>query len=221
MSTPRIVKEIISDIRVTKEELLKIGIVKEAIGESVTCKGHNDYAITWSTKNDTSSIIYDKDISIDELIDGLLINNQYSFLLYDKSIIQIEYMVKNNKICKQRLLFIKKHNKIWDKKLIDQFDEGDDVYYSDWFRDNVGIPTVLRIDYDVDEHVECKHAISHMTLSNNQCCRIPIRGLVSCTEFLRLILFHFYDLNFSVNKFDYATYTITNKEQEMLHMSWK
>lgn len=80
---------------------------------------------------------------------------------------------------------------------------------------------MLRIDYAPDDHVECDHAVTHLTLSNHESCRIPMKGIVTFSEFVRFVLFHFYNI-----KLDLQVYrsddgdTITELEKKMIHMNW-
>ena len=85
---------------------------------------------------------------------------------------------------------MKKHNKIWDFKEIEAYEAED----KDWFMEEEGVPIMLRIDYAPDDHIEGEHAATHLTLSNQECCRIPIKGIVTFSEFVRFVLLHFYDI---------------------------
>lgn len=138
-------------------------------------------------------------------------------LLYDKGIIQAEYEISNDKIVKERLVFMKKHNKIWDFKEIEAYEAED----KDWFMEEEGVPIMLRIDYAPDDHIEGEHAATHLTLSNQECCRIPIKGIVTFSEFVRFVLLHFYDIKLdkAVFRFDEED-TITSLEKQMMHINW-
>ncbi len=144
-------------------------------------------------------------------------NRQYTVLLYDKSLIQAEFLLEGNEIVKERLVFMKKHNKIWDQEEI----EISDAFDEDWFSDEVGIPIVLRVDYDPKEHKECSHAVTHLTLSNHDCCRIPVKDAITFSDFVRFVLFHFYDitLEMPVHRIE-SNYPIAEEEKKMLHINW-
>ncbi|MBQ8846094.1 MAG: DUF2290 domain-containing protein, partial [Lachnospiraceae bacterium] len=175
------------------------------------------YEITFAGKNETSSIVYDKHVSSEEIIQSLLENLQYTVLLYDKSIIQAEYIIEKEKIKKARLVFMKMHNKIWEKS---EIDESERIEH-DWFTEEKGVPIMIRIDCDVKEHKEGEHAITHLTLSNHEPCRIPMKEMLTFSEFVRFVLFHFYDikLNLKENRFDFCE-TITALEKKMIHFYW-
>lgn len=223
MSLPKIAKDIKKDIEVTKKALWNLGVISEITGESITSTGNNSCNITWCTKNDSNNIFYDTNVSIDYLFEQILSTRQFSILFYDKSILQAEYMIKNGVICKQRLLFMKRHNRVWDKEEIKSFEEQEEVYFGDWFHDNEGIPILIRIDFDSDPkaYKECEHAMAHFHLSNHESCRIPLKGVVTFSDFVEFVMLHFYGKKMEVPKTCYFNETISQAEQEMLHIYWK
>ena len=217
MPASKMVKHILDDMKKTNEELWKKGIVRDAKGASVKQTGSDSWEISFSGKNDSGSIILDKHITATRIIEVLLENLQYTLLLYDKGIIQAEYEISNDKIVKERLVFMKKHNKIWDFKEIEAYEAED----KDWFMEEEGVPIMLRIDYAPDDHIEGEYAATHLTLSNQECCRIPIKGIVTFSEFVRFVLLHFYDIKLdkAVFRFDEED-TITSLEKQMMHINW-
>ena len=90
--------------------------MRDEKGASVKQTGNDSWEISFSGKNDSGSIILDKHITATRIIDVLLENLQYILLLYDKGIIQAEYEISNDKIVKERLVFMKKHNKFGTSK---------------------------------------------------------------------------------------------------------
>lgn len=187
-------------------------------GTSINQEKKNFFSITYSTRNDTTNILYDQSIGYDDIIDKLLINKQFTVELYDKSIIQAEYMVEKNNIVKSRLVFLKKHNKIWDKKEIEGLEADDE----DWFHEYEGIPTIIRFDYDIKERVNVIHPASHVTISNVDCCRIPAITCLSFSKFVKFIMCNFYDLSIISNENDYSNSDeLSNDEKNILHVQWK
>lgn len=217
MAVSRLSKEIIKDINTTISELRDMRFVRDENGISQHTFAGNLSEVSFAGKNDSVGIMYDKHISCAELMDELLLQRQYTILLYDKSIIQAEFQIDGDAIIKERLVFIKKHNKIWS---IDEIDEYD-VFEEDWFSEEEGIPILIRIDYDPQEHKECEHASSHLTLSNHESCRIPIKQAVTFSEFIRFILFHFYDRQLQKAEFRLSgPEDITAAEKKMIHINW-
>lgn len=224
MAKKEIMKTVTSDIKNVKSILYDNDLILEVKGESIRRFSESGYNITWNGKNPNSNIIYDNNIGIDYIMKQLLENQQYSILLYDRSLIQFEFILEDNVIKKQRMLFIKKHNKIWDKDEIVSISSIQDVDFFDYFFENEGIPTMIRVDYDKDNSINCDHPVSHMTISNYETCRIPIKSLMSCTKFIKMILYHFYDLKIDKKypDFEYIDNdTITEDEKNMIHLNWK
>lgn len=217
MATSKIVKSILDDMNKTIEELCRKEIVRDLKGISTKQTGKDSSEISFSGKNESGSIVFDNHITAAEIMEVLLKDLQYTVLLYDKGLIQAEYEVINNKITKERLVFMKKHNKIWDAKEIQEYEAEDE----DWFSEEKGVPIMLRIDYAPKDHVEGEHAATHLTLSNHESCRVPIKGIVTFSEFVRFILLHFYNIKLdrSIYRFD-GEDTITNLEKQMIHISW-
>ena len=217
MAVSKLGKEIIKDIDATISELRSMRFLRDENGVSQHTLTGNLLEVSFHGKNSAGGIMYDKHISCTHLMDVLLTNRQYTVLLYDKSIIQAEFLIDGNTITKERLVFIIKHNKIWGVDEIDGYDANDE----DWFSEDDGIPILIRIDYDPSEHKECDHASSHLTLSNHESCRIPMKQAVTFSEFIRLILFHFYDTR--LHKSEYrldSPEDITASEKKMIHIDW-
>lgn len=80
----------------------------------------------------------------------MLVNQQYNILFYDKGFIQVEYIISGSNFIKERLAFMKKHNKIWDAEEIKEYESNDE----DRFTEDFGVPIMLRIDYSPDDLVE-------------------------------------------------------------------
>ena len=195
MNKKTILEELCKNIENTLVQLRENNLIRDENGISQKRIGKNLYIITFSGKSAINTIMFDKHVEISHIFNLLLSEYQYNVLLYDKSIIQAEFTIENNKIIKERLIFIKKHNKVWDLQEINKAEDNDE----DWFNEEEGIPTLIRIDFDPNNHIERNHPSIHMTISNNECCRIPIKSIVSFSSFISFILFHFYgiDLKFS------------------------
>lgn len=217
MSKSKVLKLVLDDIYKTIEDLYSLNMIRDCKGVSDKQMGRHTYEITYSGKNESSSVVYDKHISGEEIINSLLDDLQYTILLYDKSIVQAEYIIEQESIKKARLVFMKMHNKIWKQEEIEECE----ILEQDWFSGEKGIPIMLRMDCDVNAHTECEHAVAHLTLSNHESCRIPMKDIPTFSQFINFIMFHFYDkkLNISENKFDEIE-SITEMEKTMMHLYW-
>lgn len=202
----------------TINELRKKELIRDICGVADRQTGASAFEISFSGKSDANSVMLDKHVSASFVMNTLLQERQYTILLYDKGIIQAEFCINNGEIVKERLIFLKKHNRIWDKEEISVADAEDE----DWFADEESVPTFLRIDYDPSSHIECDHPAAHLTLANNESCRIPIQDAVTFSEFIRFVLLHFYSIKLDTESFRFdKEQTITKLEQKMLHISWK
>ena len=214
----RLKKEIIKDIRRTVDALYRMQIVRDFNGIAENKTGTNSIEISYGGKNYTNNILYDKHVTSSYVMDKLLNEHQYTVLLYDKSIIQSEFCIANDELTKERLVFIKKHNQVFTQEEIARADADDEP----WFEDEEGIPVFLRIDYDPSSHVDCKHPVSHLTISNNEACRIPIQDAVTFSEFVRFILYHFYKKELGIQTYRLnKEKTITQREENMMHIGWR
>lgn len=218
MATPKLAKELIKDISTTMSGLRERNLLRDENGISQGYQPNGVYEVTFSGKNDSGNIVYDTNISYSHLIDVLLSGRQYSVLLYDKSIIQAEFLISDNSLVKERFMFVKKHNKIWEQDEILEYEE---ISEEDWFSEEIGIPTILRVDFDPAEHKECIHAAAHLTLSNHESCRIPLKSAMLFSQFVEFVLFHFYgiDTNLCSNKV-FIEDSITESEMKMIHLNW-
>ena len=217
MATSKIVKNILDDMNKTITELLEKNLLRDSRGISTKEIGKNSYEISFAGKNNTGSILFDKHTTSGQMINVLLEGLQYNILLYDKSLIQAEFTVDKDEVIKERLVFMKKHNKIWNAEEIEEYE----ILDEDWFSEEYGVPIMLRVDYAPKDHIEGDHAKTHLTLSNHESCRIPIKGIVTFSEFVRFILFHFYDIKLDLKVCrSSAEDTITELEKKMIHMNW-
>lgn len=219
MGTSKMVKSVLGDMRKTVDELYAKNLVRDYRQEACREIAKDTFEISFSGKdNNVCNIVYDKHISGEEIIDKLLGGCQYTILLYDKSIIQAEFTIEHEKVIKERLVFMKRHNKIWDADEIMESDNLD----QDWFVEEKGIPIFFRIDYAPNDHKEGKHSATHLTLANHECCRVPIKGIVTFSEFVRFILLHFYNIELELKQFRSCSEdTITLIEKHMMHISWE
>ena len=212
------IKQFSTDYENIIKELYEKNLIRDSKSHSISEKGGR-IIITRSNKANESNILYDKHLPIETIMDTLLEKKEYNILLYDRSIIQYEFIIERGKIIKERLIFIKKHNYLWSKEEI--ADKDMENFEIDWFEEELGIPVVIRIDYDQENHIDIIHPITHMTLSNYEECRIPMMGSVSLYNFINFILNFFYNDSLSFkSKFEGNDITITDNEKKRVHFEW-
>lgn len=217
MATSKGVKKILDDINKTITELQDKELIRDTRGISQKNTKGGLWEISFPGKNSAGSIVFDKHITSTKIMDTLLEGLQYNILLYDKGLIQAQFTVDGENVVKERLVFMKKHNKIWDIKEIEEYE----ILEEDWFSEEEGVPIMLRVDYAPDDHIDGDHAAAHLTISNHESCRIPIKGIVTFSEFVRFVLFHFYNIKLDMKVCRLSSEdTITELEKRMMHMNW-
>ena len=109
-TSEQLVKEIIKDIHKTIDELRQKELIRDECGLSEKSTGPQSYEISFSGKSGVNSVMLDKHVSASYVMNTLLLDRQYTILLYDKRIIQAEFRVDDGEVIKERLIFLKKHN---------------------------------------------------------------------------------------------------------------
>ena len=218
-SNKKIISEIQKDFNLVLNTLLEKKYMRDYNDFSVKDVNKKLSLVTRPNRQNESNILFDRETSISSIADILLCNREYNLLLYDKGIFQFEFEISNGKIIKERFVFIKKQNKLWNKDEISFLDN--DEIAEDWFINEIGIPIIIRIDFDEKNYVEMKHPMSHMTISNYDECRIPMQGPISISKFVNFVLNIFYNDNIEILDCSYdEIITISNKEKQLLHFEW-
>ena len=195
------------------------GLVVDANPFVVKSTGANMFDVTWSGKNSTSNILFDEEKTGIELLEPIRSERQYTFLTYDKSIIQAEYKIENDNVVKGRLLFLKLQNKVWSHDEISEYAD-DPNKLDDMLNEELGLPIMIRIDFDPQNHVDCHHPKAHCVFSHVKDFRIPMKSVLSLGQFVDFIFRQFYHVElpeFDMVKFDE---TITQAESKMIHINW-
>jgi hypothetical protein len=220
MSRKSLYKALIDGIQKTLCTLWDKELIIDSNGVDCSRTGRSDYCITWSGRSDISSITFDKDMKSNELLRVLLEGKQFTCVLFDRSIFQVEYIVCGSNVIKARLLFLKKDNIAYTIEQVRELETDFDPQGGDWFDFESGIPVMIRIDYDFNNHEDVKHPISHISLSNSQTCRIPAKGLIPFSSFCESIMRQFYSIELpNLTRFS-SIPTITENEQKILHINW-
>lgn len=205
--------DIKKDIIKEYHNIIKFLIEKNMVIDNIEFRETNNM-LTWSGKDNTiSNILYDKNISAEKIIETLRRGKQYSILLKDKSVFQIEYTIENNTIIKQRMLYMK-----LSKEIIDDTSEESMNY--DEEKEILEIPLLIRVDYDLKSHKDIEHPASHMTISNIEKCRIPIKSNMSFLQFVKFILMNVYGINYNDKELIINEETITDSEKKCIHINW-
>lgn len=197
--------------------LLNLGLItyyktptKTKIGRQVVIKFEESAFIRNSTVENT----------VEQLLQDLASDN-YSIILCDGSLIQIQYTLEQNKIVSHRYCYIPLPVPIEDPGDIDNFT--DQIKLS---IDNhpVFLRSRIRFDYEQgqEDHI---HPESHLTF-NSQNCRIPVRGCLTVRRFFRFIFNNFVDqklvkTNPSMFKPEKeSSVALSDKWSDEIHVNW-
>ncbi len=176
----------------------------------------NKRTLNYCTKNDSSQCLMDPSFSATELYSQLYSNRQYNLEFIDGSILLFQCTIEGKKIIKQRMVFIKIYNNlpIEDNETWETYQVGDTE------KIQLSFPVLLRADYDINQDKE-DHPYSHLTISNIENCRIPIKANLGFDRFVEFVvhqIFHRYDIQ--IPKINYEN-TIRDTERKEVHLDWE
>lgn len=216
----QVTKKILEDFDFVINQLLKNKLYRDSNNIIVNIEGKKKEVLTWANK-DSKNIMYSSFLDAKGMLDDILDNRQFTVELYDKSIFQFECIVNDNKIEKMRMVFLKKDNIIWEIEKINLYESQEDEQ-DEWFEISYGIPIMIRVDYDPSEYVDKVHSKSHLTLSNSQNCRIPMKTYFMFSEFVEFILINFYNIQIEKSPVCYnSCIEISDSELKMYHINWE
>lgn len=214
----RLVREVTKEFNIIVEELIRKNICLDYSNFSINeCKEYIE--ITRNNRKNESNILYDTNKSVEEILDILLKKQEYNMLMFDKGIMQFELIVENGEIVKERFIYINKQNGVYGINEIKEMEN--DENNINWYEEITGIPVLIRMDYDKAYELNDIHPISHLTISNCECCRIPMKGPMSISRFINFILNMFYDEKISAIETNYDKLeTLKLKDKDKLYMYW-
>ncbi len=219
MNKPKLFSELCGEYKRLVAFLYNQGLLRDSSPYKSIPVGRKVNKVTWTGRNPANNVLYDTSKSCQEIISDLQACKQYSLLLYDKSIIQAEYILDDDNLTKSRLLFVKLQNKVWRKEELDEL-MNDPNNLDECLDEPIGFPIMIRMDYDPENHVECEHPKSHMTLNNLEECRIPLKAPLSLGSFAEFVFWQVYHIRTPDLKCVHFGQTITDLEKEMVHFYW-
>lgn len=125
---------------------------------------------------------------------------QYSFQLFDGSLIQLYYRFREGGDIVQiaNLAFYKCERDIYNEE---EDDNGDISEYDDTPIEDYEIPWI-RIDYCPDEEMGIIHAATHMHSSIGANVRLPINGIPTPKQFIEALMAWFYPAKYEEKHLD-------------------
>lgn len=187
------VKSTEGEIRRLGDALSKAGLLANRnyaytyqLGKNTVCVAWNNFHIPQFAEFGT----------IDEYM-YLLTNEQYTFLLFDGSLVQLVYYFRNRRVVQHHLGFYSPPVSVQQEELDLYLEHGltldellSDKIASDRFVLYLRLKSPIRFDFDAENNRE-NHPASHLHLSQNH-CRIAVFAPLSIGHFVRFIFRHFY-----------------------------
>ncbi len=172
--------------------------------------------IEFCTKDNSSQCLMDPSIIATDLYSQLYSHRQFNIEFVDGSILLFQCTIEGKKIIKQRMVFIK----IYESLPQEDVESWEAYQVSDAEKTQLSFPILLRTDYNFNENKEY-HPISHLTISNIENCRIPIKANLGFDRFIEFVLhqfFHRFDI--PIPKMNYDI-TIKDVERKKVHVNWE
>lgn len=158
--------------------------------------------------------------TVDQFLHDVQTKN-FSIILCDGSLVQIQYELERNKIVSHRYCYIPLPVNVLNPSDIDSLERQIRLSIQN---DQVFLRSRIRFDYDQgqEDHV---HPESHLTFIS-QNCRIPVRGGLGIKRFFRFIYGNFIDKNLverNPSMFKPPKehpVSLSEKWSDELHMNW-
>ena len=177
--------------------LMKNGLSHDQ--EYAHIKSYGKTHIIKTTKASIPTLKFTNIDEYNEIFDLIHKNRQFTVLMFDNTIVNIEYTFTDNELDKSRCLILP------DLRLY----AGDD-YYEDYLdsRSNIDLEFLqkhqlrfpFRIDYDKASFKAGTHPSSHIHLGFSEGCRIPISCALSPRMIFQFIIENFYNPSYMENK---------------------
>lgn len=164
----------------------------------------------------------------DVIYSNIIMNRDFSYLLFDGAIIQIQYQFIKNVLIRHILSYFPNPYILPYFKIPEEFEA---MFYSDQvYADQVSAIDALipiRIDYS-PEHQDVIHPMVHLTFHGIKDCRIPLVAPLSPMRFIKFILMNFYTQKFNelyeIEDFERCISfpnSITPAERKVIHISFE
>ena len=188
---------IIKEIKECIDCLMKIGLSHDQNYAYMNSNGK--IHIIRTTKYAIPTLKFENIDEYNDIFDLIHKNRQFTVLMFDNTIVNIEYTFKDNELDKSRCLILP------DLRL---YAGGD--YYEDYSnnRSNIDLEFLqkyqlrfpFRIDYDKASFKAGSHPSSHVHLGFSEGCRIPISCALRPRMIFQFILENFYNPSYMENK---------------------
>lgn len=188
---------IIKEIKECIDCLMKIGLSHDQ--NYAYIHSNNKISIISTTNHVIPTLKFTNIDEYNDIFDLIHKNRQFTVLMFDNTIVNIEYTFNGNELDKSRCLILP------DLRLY-----AGDAYYQDYLdsRSNIDLEFLqkyqlrfpFRIDYDKKAFKAGIHPSSHVHLGFSEGCRIPISCALSPRMIFQFIIENFYNPSYMENK---------------------
>lgn len=189
--------DIVTEINACITFLMKNGLSHDQ--EYAHIKSHGKIHIITTTKDSIPTLKFTTIDEYNDIFDLIHQNRQFTVLMFDNTIVNIEYTFNGNELDKSRCLILP------DLRLY-----AGDIYYQDYSdsRSNIDLEFLqkyqfrfpFRIDYDKKAFKAGTHPSSYVHLGFSEGCRIPISCPLSPRIIFQFIIENFYTPSYMENK---------------------
>jgi hypothetical protein len=187
------VKSTEGEIRRLGDALSKAGLLTDRNYAHAYQLGKNTVCVAWDNFNIPRFAEFG---TVDEYM-YLITNRQYTFLLFDGSLLQLVYYFRNRKVVQHHLGFYSPPVTLQQEELDLYLEHGltlddllSDKIASVGFVSHLRLKSPIRFDFDAGNNRE-DHPASHLHVSQSH-CRIAVFAPLSIGHFIRFVFRHFY-----------------------------
>lgn len=199
-------------------------LVDKSIAVSQNYPVYRDNKLFWGNFQNIAFALQDE--PYESIYDGCKQAKDYSFMLIDGALIQLQYEFRRNELIGHVLTFFPNPH---FENYQDNPEEFEELYFGqELFTDMINKKSIvfpIRFDYS-QVHNEVIHPKIHATLGAFRDCRIPISKPISPNRFISFILRNFYyfkfveaDMQHELNLDLQFPEIITNNEKKLLHLN--
>ena len=209
-----------NEINQITRKLIELGLADDQNFAVMKDIGPNRFDVTF--ENDTGMAYVLKNIPYPEIYAEIKKNRDYSCLLPDGGLVQMQYRFEHDEVIQHRLAFLPSPD-------LSEFQNDPEIYEMDLvYAEIVGrkvVTTPIRFDFNAATFVEVEHPKSHVTIGQYQNCRIPMRSAISPFKFVEFVLGSFYNTVFKNYRSQITgsgllhPETITHTEARLVHFS--
>jgi len=219
MTTPNAVQRLIRELL---GELFQRGLV--ILPSSIVAS--EDGVVTWRSPTPVDGFVDFAEYATLRTYRRWAESGEYSALMHDGSLLQMQYTISNGSIAAHRLAYVPCPFPV-DRDLLLTDPVGDVLDLHDMEdRDTIRMQSMIRFDFDPAAAGE-SHPAAHLTL-NVSGCRIACESPMWPEDFIRFVFRNFYEQDWRTHEAFFAALpnkyhdaTVTEDERSRPHVAWR